>query len=485
MEKRAYLLALAAGFSLGLMAAIAPAAADENDEMAARYFESVKSDPAALRDFLFGFPKGGDLHNHLAGAIYPEVILEWAAEDNFCVDGTSWTLQPPADNGCEAAGLMGAGEVQANADTRRQFINAISMRAFVPTANWSGHDQFFSTFIKTGLEFNVARFGDMLARVQNRAGAQNELYLELMKTLNWFEMAEIVANIPQSDRQIDDIPALYKSIMDAGLGAQLDGLVLSTIAQLDAAEARALELMDCDGTAQPGCDVEVRYLYQSIRVGPPALTFAGFILGFRLSEADPRFVGLNLVAPEDDADAIRYYRAHMAMLDFLWQHEGARNISLHAGELSLDLVGPEELRYHIRAAIETGHARRIGHGTAIFYETDMVGLLNYMAAQGIMVEINLTSSDMILGVGGDDHPFDTYRRYGVPLALSTDDEGVARIDLTHEYERAVTSYDLSYGALKAFSRNALGYSFLADHDKARLIGELENRFADFEAKFTE
>ncbi|MGI9294326.1 MAG: hypothetical protein ACR2PS_10120, partial [Pseudomonadales bacterium] len=44
--------------------------------------------------------------------------------------------------------------------------------------------------------------------------------------------------------------------------------------------------------------------------------------------------------------------------------------------------------------------------------------------------------------------------------LSTDDEGVSRIDLTHEYQRAVQTYDLSYADVKEFSRNALEYSFL-------------------------
>ena len=87
-------------------------------------------------------------------------------------------------------------------------------------------------------------------------------------------------------------------------------------------------------------------------------------------------------------------------------------------------------------------------------------LLAFMAEQRILVEINLTSNAVILGIEGDDHPFELYRSSGVPLALSTDDEGVARIDLTHEYLRATQSYDLSYAYLKELSRNALAYSFL-------------------------
>jgi hypothetical protein len=49
-------------------------------------------------------------------------------------------------------------------------------------------------------------------------------------------------------------------------------------------------------------------------------------------------------------------------------------------------------------------------------------------------------------VSGKNHPFPVYRKFGVPVALSTDDEGIERIDLTHEYVRAVESYGLSYAS---------------------------------------
>ena len=46
------------------------------------------------------------------------------------------------------------------------------------------------------------------------------------------------------------------------------------------------------------------------------------------------------------------------------------------------------------------------------------------------------------------------------MALSTDDEGVSRIDLTHEYVRAVEDFALTYADLKELVRNSLEYSFL-------------------------
>ncbi|MFI4979432.1 MAG: ATP-binding cassette domain-containing protein, partial [Nevskiales bacterium] len=50
-----------------------------------------------------------------------------------------------------------------------------------------------------------------------------------------------------------------------------------------------------------------------------------------------------------------------------------------------------------------------------------------------------------------------YVRYGVPVALATDDEGVSRTDLTHEYLRAVQTYDfVTYPLLKRMARRRGG-----------------------------
>jgi adenosine deaminase len=124
-------------------------------------------------------------------------------------------------------------------------------------------------------------------------------------------------------------------------------------------------------------------------------------------------------------------------------------------------VPPEELRSHIRQAVEVAGARRIGHGIDLMQEDQPLQLAAEMARRHVLVEINLTSNDVILGVSGDRHPFPVYRQLGVPVALSTDDEGVSRIDLTHEFVRAVQTYQLTYGDLKTLVRNSLEYSFLA------------------------
>jgi adenosine deaminase len=106
------------------------------------------------------------------------------------------------------------------------------------------------------------------------------------------------------------------------------------------------------------------------------------------------------------------------------------------------------------------------------------------------------------------------------VALSTDDEGVSRIDLTTEYVRAALDYHLSYQDLKQLARTGLEHSFLPgaslwaapdvfmtvtaackgemlnagkstltcknllnESQKAAAQWELERRFQEFEARF--
>jgi adenosine deaminase len=118
-------------------------------------------------------------------------------------------------------------------------------------------------------------------------------------------------------------------------------------------------------------------------------------------------------------------------------------------------------------AVEQAHAERIGHGVDVMYEERPHELLSELAAKHVMVEINLTSNDLILGVAGKDHPFPLYRQFHVPAALSTDDEGVSRIDLTHEFVRAVQTYGLGYSDLKQMS-SSMGTHFFP----AQVCGQL-------------
>ncbi len=164
--------------------------------------------------------------------------------------------------------------------------------------------------------------------------------------------------------------------------------------------------------------------------------------------------------PEDGYLSMSEYHRQMLMLDYLHSVYPKVHISLHAGELAPGLVPPEGLRFHIREAVDLGHAERIGHGVDVMYENEPQSLLQEMAARHIMVEINLTSNDIVLGVNAPWHPLPIYLAARVPVALSTDDEGVSRIDLTNEYTRAAMDFNLSYLDLKKSARTSIEHSFL-------------------------
>jgi adenosine deaminase len=206
--------------------------------------------------------------------------------------------------------------------------------------------------------------------------------------------------------------------------------------------------------------VDVRFIYQILRGLPKEIVFAQTVLGFEAATADPeRIVGLNFVMPEDGYISMRDYALQMTMVKFLHEVYPTVHITLHAGELEYGMVTPDGLCCHIRLAVEAG-AERIGHGVDVMYEDRPHELLNEMAAKHVMVEINLSSNDLILGVSGMHHPLPMYRMVGVPVALSTDDEGVSRIDLTNEYVRAVETYGFKYGELKKMIRTGLEHAFL-------------------------
>ncbi|MGA7350683.1 MAG: adenosine deaminase, partial [Acidobacteriaceae bacterium] len=142
--------------------------------------EARKEGPAALRGFLIRMPKGGDLHNHLSGAVYAETFIREAGEDGICVDGVRLKMDAEHHTPDCPAGEPAAKDVPANQHLYDELIDAFSMRTFVPVTGESGHDHFFDTFGRFG---DDKRFtGEWIDEVASRAAAQNEQYLELMQT---------------------------------------------------------------------------------------------------------------------------------------------------------------------------------------------------------------------------------------------------------------------------------------------------------------
>jgi hypothetical protein len=483
----------------------------------ARYFATIHDDPLLLLPFLRQMPKGGDLHNHFGGGIYAESFIDWAVKSNLCVEmSTLSAFRPDDKRPCAPKppdvkpsdpfpARRPAAEALTDATFYNRLVDAWSMR------NWqlsgqSGHDHFFDTFGKSGAA-GTGRSGEMLADATNLAASEGVSYLELMSTLDGHAARDVGRAVGWND----DFAALRTKMLANGIG----DAVTSARQSLDTAGTSYNSLNKC-GTAdaKAGCGVSVRFIYQVLRAFSPQEVFAQILTGFELANADPRVVGLNLVQPEDSLLSMQDFSLHMRIIGFLRPLYPHVQVTLHAGELAAGLVPPAGLRFHIRESVQVARAERIGHGVDVMLEDDPLTLLQEMARRNVLVEICLTSNDVILGVRGREHPLRLYLKYGVPVALASDDLGVSRSDMTHEFLRAALDQGLTYQQLKTMARNSLTYSFLpgsnlwADvrnflpvaqcrngwdsptcksfssiNEKARLQVELEKSFSAFERKY--
>ena len=99
------------------------------------------------------------------------------------------------------------------------------------------------------------------------------------------------------------------------------------------------------------------------------------------------------------------------------------------------------------------------------HEDDPLALLREMAAKKVLVEIALSSNDLILGVKGNRHPLRTYLQYGVPVALATDDSGVARSSHTLEWVKGRRGAGARLPTIKRMVRNSIDYAFVDAADE--------------------
>jgi len=235
-------------------------------------------------------PKGGDLHNHLTGAVYAEHYIQYAVANNLCADRTTLALTAAP---CKE-GQVEAKQALTDPVLYRDMLANWSMLGW-PMSGKSGHDHFFDTFLK----FDKAvpgHYGDMLADVAQRNADTNLQYLELMVSPDEF------ASIPFGLKAEwnDDFGKMRTAMLEGGLKE----IVAQTKKNLDAWELRRDELMHCrdanKSRMEPGCAVKMRYIFQILRGFPREAVFAQLVGYLVHNRAQMRLAG-----PSGDHEIIR------------------------------------------------------------------------------------------------------------------------------------------------------------------------------------
>jgi len=440
------------GWAVGLLWAMAQSAS-----AAERWFEEVKRTATAeqLYSFLYALPKGGDLHNHLAGAILSEWMWDaaLAQEQRGYLYYTKVRIQNCVDYGSNEYGidrylllfknLQGFRYDKLDAcqkseykklqdlDAREKAAWLNSMRLDAP---FEGRNEFFEAHWARihDLLKNPYLITDILYKNMDAFGKEGVVYLETQGELDGYWKAD------GASFDTDEVAQILRAFL-ASKAAQATG-------------------------------VEVRFQTDLLRFTPGAEERLKQLYAVT-DEYRDLFVGVNMVGREDNDKG--YPLRFLSTLRELRHKYPDINLSIHAGEV-------DEPNFHIKDTLLLG-AKRIGHGVNLITDPDMMVL---MRNGPYMVEINLISNLLLEYVSEySQHPFPEYLRIGVPVALSTDDRGMWDSNMTDEYFVAVREFNLSWEEMVQLGRNSLKFSFVDDATKAKLLAGYEKRVQTFAQGF--
>jgi adenosine deaminase len=146
---------------------------------------------------------------------------------------------------------------------------------------------------------------------------------------------------------------------------------------------------------------------------------------------------------------------------------GGLGITVHAGEAA----GPES----IREAIDRCHAMRIGHGTRLHEDPELVARVK---ERGIPLEVNLTSNVQTRAVpSAAEHPVRRYFDQGLAVTLCTDSWLMCGVTLTDEYWLAHQALDFSRAELERLVMTGFEAAFLPAEEKNRLVTRVGQELA--------
>ncbi|CAD0009198.1 amidohydrolase family protein [Flavobacterium chungangense] len=452
-------------------------------QSAGNYLEKIRNNEAALTAFFQQMPKGGDLHHHFSGSIYAEPLLERAIAEDFYLNLETMEVSKikPAKGDWETfSSLKNTGKL---AFYKQQIMQTWSAKDFngvtVPS-----DDLFFDSFQKFSPAIE-GHFAEGLTELKNRALSENVSYIETQLStipcdMKVDDLNDFNLKLRQAASQKDEktvlkfLDDLHKSIQQKEGKKYAEDFNSNFIAKLH----KDLKIDDERFT--------MRYQNFVLRFMEPVDLFKNLTIAFISANESKLVAGVNIVSPEDGETSMKDYWLHMVM--FKYCHSQFPNVkyTLHAGELTLGLVQPEELTWHINSAIYIAGANRIGHGVDIAYEANSYDLLRYMSKNKVPIEINLASNEFILKVKEGRHPFTLYKEFNVPIVISTDDAGILRTNMTEQYVLLAKRYpDVSYATIKQYVYNSINYSFIQDESvKKQLLNDLDIRFKIFENQFS-
>lgn len=151
---------------------------------------------------------------------------------------------------------------------------------------------------------------------------------------------------------------------------------------------------------------------------------------------------------------------------FYYARNHLLNLTIHAGES----WGPAS----IRQALFFCGAHRIGHGTSLHQDDD---LIKYMVDHQIPLEICPTSNVQTKVVADyETHPLKQYVDAGIPVTINTDNRLFSRTTVTDELWLVYKKSGISIEQLREIVLNGFRYSFLDWEKRQAILKEVIEEF---------
>ena len=305
-----------------------------------------------------------------------------------------------------------------------------------------------------------------------------ELARERRQALPVWEPDELARQMVASDTQsLEAYPAHFDTILSVMQDAAAIERVAYELAEDNAREnVRYLEvrysptLTTRDGLSPADAvDASLRGLARAEAVFPidTALivsglrnldpSTSGMLADLAVSYKGKGVVAFDLAGAEHGHPAKEHREAFLAVA-------GAElGVTVHAGEG----YGPDS----IRQALRDCRAHRIGHGTRLREDAD---LIRYVKDVGIPLEVCITSNVQTGAVPSyEEHPVRSYFDQGLVVTLNTDNRLVSGTTLTDEYWKAHRHLGFTWSELQQVARMGFQSAFLPQDDKVALLERVE------------
>ena len=177
-----------------------------------------------------------------------------------------------------------------------------------------------------------------------------------------------------------------------------------------------------------------------------------------IETTDYKVVGFDLAGAEENFPAKDHREAFYMILN------NNINATIHAGEA----FGPSS----IHQAIHHCGAHRIGHGTRLKEDKD---LMNYVNDHRITLEVCLTSNWQTRSIRSlKFHPLKFYYDQGIRVTLNTDNRLMSGTNLTNEYLLAHNLFGFKLHDFREMIIMAIKSAFIPHNERKKIIRKIAN-----------